>query len=336
MTELATVERSHLPAPPASIVNLHSFKEVCDFAKMIADTEMVPQHFQKNPQAIVVAIQWGVEIGVPPMQALQNIAVINGRPSIWGDLGKAIVQSHPELAGYSETYDPGLKLAQVTIKRRRSNGAEIEITGDFSWQDAVDAKLSGKNTYQQYARDMLMWRAFWRAARGTFADALRGLSGAEESRDMERVKPADAKVMSEAAAELNESLSKKLDEAPDEVKDALLQGEFGEPNEARPDPFDVQRDPLTASELARHNRGTPAEPLPQTSDGPRDKRQKDELIQQCERDLDMLGIQKDAWLNTARELGIRVPDKAASLRGLGVEELRLLQVALAKEVSGDG
>lgn len=324
MAELATVERSILlPATPASIVNLHSFKEVCDFAKMIADTEMVPQHFQKNPQAIVVAIQWGVEIGVPPMQALQNIAVINGRPSIWGDLGKAIVQAHPELAGYSENYNADLKLAQVTIKRQRANGAVIEVTGDFSWQDAIDAKLSGKNTYQQYARDMLMWRAFWRAARATFADALRGLSGAEESRDLETVKPAKVSGVSDAAAELNDSLGKK------EEEEILEQAEIAghEPNEI------LEEMPMKEAPPGPH-RYEPKTTLPDVTYREPAAREKGDLVQQCETHLGMMNIQKGAWLATARELHVDVGEKAASLKGLSVAALTDLEAKLREEVSG--
>lgn len=257
----------------ASIVNLHDFDQVWRFAKMIADTEMVPQHFQKKPHAIIVAIQWGLEIGVPPMQALQNIAVINGRPSIWGDLGKAIVQAHPELAGYSEKYDPDLKVAFVTIKRRRSNGAEIEITGDFSWQDAIDAKLTTKNTYQQYARDMLMWRAFWRAARATFGDALRGLGGAEESRDLETVKPAKVSGISDAAIELNDSLravateekpAPKPEPRDKRVKDGLVkqcETHFDMMSVEEDRRLAIAADYVTVPESAKTIRGLPVEAL---------------------------------------------------------------------------
>ena len=31
----------------------------------------------------MLAVQMGSEVGLRPMQALQNIAVINGRPAVW-------------------------------------------------------------------------------------------------------------------------------------------------------------------------------------------------------------------------------------------------------------
>ena len=59
----------------------------------------MPREFQAKPNNILVAVQWGFEIGLAPMQALQNIAVINGRPSLWGDSLLALVKGHKAFAG---------------------------------------------------------------------------------------------------------------------------------------------------------------------------------------------------------------------------------------------
>jgi hypothetical protein len=50
------------------------------FAKMLAGSSMVPKQFQNRPEDVLVAMQYGVEVGLPPMASLQSIAVINGRP----------------------------------------------------------------------------------------------------------------------------------------------------------------------------------------------------------------------------------------------------------------
>ena len=72
-----------------------NLSEAMEYAKIIASSGMVPKSFQGRPGDVLVAVQMGVELGLPPTQALQNIAVINGRPSLWGDAVLAIVKGSP-------------------------------------------------------------------------------------------------------------------------------------------------------------------------------------------------------------------------------------------------
>ncbi|NVO08257.1 MAG: hypothetical protein HXX19_20995, partial [Rhodoferax sp.] len=62
-----------------------SFSEMMEMSDRLADSSMVPKDYVGKPGNCLVAIQWGMEIGLKPLQAMQNIAVINGRPSLWGD-----------------------------------------------------------------------------------------------------------------------------------------------------------------------------------------------------------------------------------------------------------
>ena len=57
--------------------------EAKDFAAIICKGDMVPQHYKNKPVDTLIAIQWGYEVGLAPMQALQNIAVINGKATVW-------------------------------------------------------------------------------------------------------------------------------------------------------------------------------------------------------------------------------------------------------------
>ena len=45
----------------------------------LSKSGLVPKDFQGKPENVFVAIQWGLELGLAPLQALQSIAVINGR-----------------------------------------------------------------------------------------------------------------------------------------------------------------------------------------------------------------------------------------------------------------
>src|ERR1700675_1712868 len=79
--------------PPTEIFSLkpRTFDEAFRFANLIAESTLIPPEFRKQPANVLVAVQLGMELGVSPMQALQNIYVVNGRPSIFGDLLAAII-----------------------------------------------------------------------------------------------------------------------------------------------------------------------------------------------------------------------------------------------------
>jgi hypothetical protein len=46
-----------------------------------------------------------MELGFMPMQALQSIAVVNGRPSVWGDGFLALIMSSPLYLDHDEYYE---------------------------------------------------------------------------------------------------------------------------------------------------------------------------------------------------------------------------------------
>jgi hypothetical protein len=59
--------------------------ELMEFAEIAARSQFVPKDYRGHPEDILLAVQLGSEVGLRPLQALQNIAVINGRPAVWGD-----------------------------------------------------------------------------------------------------------------------------------------------------------------------------------------------------------------------------------------------------------
>jgi hypothetical protein len=131
----------------------------------------------------MLAIQHGSEVGLSPMQSLQSIAVINGRPTIWGDAALALVQSSPVCEYVREfTEGQGENLTAVCECKRR--GYPAPTVSRFSMADAKRAGLAGKaGPWSQYPERMLALRARGFALRNAFADALRGLITAEEAQD---------------------------------------------------------------------------------------------------------------------------------------------------------
>lgn len=157
--------------------------EAIALSKLIAGSDLAPKDFKGKPANCLIAMQMGAEVGLAPMQSLQNIAVINGRPSLWGDAALGVVQVHPEYEWHKERID-GAGDARVAIFEIKRKGQEPYIT-KFSVADAKKASLWGKaGPWQTYPDRMLQMRARGFGLRDKFADALRGLSIAEEVMDI--------------------------------------------------------------------------------------------------------------------------------------------------------
>ena len=170
-TEIAT-QKQHFSLAPKDL------DEAMRFADMLAGSSIVPKDYIGKPGNCLVAIQWGMELGLQPMQAMQSIAVINGRPSLWGDAMLALVKAHPAFEWIKEECDGNV--ATCTIKRR----GEPEVVQSFSLEEAKRAGLTGKQgPWTQYPKRMLQMRARGFALRDAFPDALRGVVSAEEARD---------------------------------------------------------------------------------------------------------------------------------------------------------
>ena len=159
-----------------------SFDEAWRFASMIANSNMAPKGFAGDPGSVMVAMQMGMELGLSPLASVQNIAVINGRPSLWGDALIAVCQSHQDFLKMSEWLEvDGEEMTAYCRVWRRGYDAH---TASFSKSDATTAGLWGGNVWAKYPKRMLQNRARAFALRDRFADALRGIRSAEEERDI--------------------------------------------------------------------------------------------------------------------------------------------------------
>lgn len=159
-------------------LNPKSLEEAIKFAEVLSKSNIIPKDFAGNPGNILVAVQWGMELGLQPMQAMQSIAVINGRPALWGDAVIGLVRGSP-LCEYIYESDDG-ETAVCRVKRR---GEEEQIR-TFSTEDARQAGLANKSgPWTQYPKRMRQMRARAFALRDVFPDVLRGMPVAEEVQD---------------------------------------------------------------------------------------------------------------------------------------------------------
>jgi hypothetical protein len=162
---------------------LQSVTDAMKFSEMVANSDFAPKDFRGKPASCMLAIQCGAEIGLAPLQSLQSIAVVNGRPSVYGDAALAVCKASAVCEYVIESIegDGEQMVATCTAQRR---GYPQPTVVKFSVSDAKKASLWGKSgPWSQYPRRMLQMRARGFALRDAFPDVLKGLVTAEEAFD---------------------------------------------------------------------------------------------------------------------------------------------------------
>ena len=184
MNEVAT--RQAQPRPPmqaggqvAALVP-QTLEEAFRVSQAIASSGLAPRGMDK-PETIMVAIMAGAELGLAPFQALQSFAVVNGRPTLWGDGLMAVARSQGIKAREWIEGEGDQTVAHCEVTR--PDTGEI-IQRAFSVSDAKKAALWGKaGPWQSYPKRMLQMRARAWALRDGCADMLRGFQVREEVED---------------------------------------------------------------------------------------------------------------------------------------------------------
>lgn len=176
-------------------LQLNSIDDMWRFAQCLLASGMAPRGME-TLEAIVIALECGAEIGLPPMQSIQTIAVINRRPSVYADgmVGLVLGSGLLDNAVFKEWNTGDFPNDDYTAHcrvRRLPDGEPHEQP--FSIADAKKANLWGKQgPWTEYPKRMLVWRARGWAFRTIFADVLKGLQVAEEAMDIPRNGPAVA------------------------------------------------------------------------------------------------------------------------------------------------
>lgn len=157
----------------------------------LCQTAFVPQQFRGKPEEAAAAILYGDEIGFTPTQALQNIYVISGKPSMYARSMVALVLHHGH-----DVWTVEKSAAKVSVAgKRRGSSHVIEET----WTTAR-AQKAGYTNNKKYTTDpeaMLYARAAADVCRQIAPDALAGLAYAVE--ELEVSEPEQTTTMRRAA-----------------------------------------------------------------------------------------------------------------------------------------
>jgi hypothetical protein len=167
----------------SSLLSVENFEHYMNVALQLSKSSLVPKNMIGKPADILLAMEMGLQLGIPMTQAIQDIAVVNGKPTLYGDGLLAAVQGHRDYEWIKEHFNEatGDALAAVCVIKRKNHEARAV---EFSVADAKKASLWGKSgPWSQYPKRMLQMRARGFCIRDVFADALRGIKTEEEVSD---------------------------------------------------------------------------------------------------------------------------------------------------------
>lgn len=186
-----------------------TFDEAMRIASALAKSSMVPACYRNKPDDVFAAMELGSRLGMGAMQSLQNIAPINGKPSVFGDGFLGIIQSFPDYAGHDED-NADTALAQgfgrCKMRRRMRDGSIKEVEQRITVDMAKKAGWWGKaGPWTGTPGRMLQWRARSWSGRDLFADRLCGISSAEEAMDC---------VVDATATVVGDMMPRSTDDAP--------------------------------------------------------------------------------------------------------------------------
>lgn len=187
-----------LAGKPLAAINPTTFDEVTRLAKVAVMAGLAASKEDDEQKAIAkatMAILHGLEVGIPAVQAVQNISIVNGKPMIYGDLLTAVLWSKGFKVKKWVTGEGDARIGNAQIIR--PDGTIIDKS--FSVAQAKKARLwdtrervtrNGKNgqytvdndsPWYRFDERMLEWRAFGFACKDGASDATRGMLVYEEA-----------------------------------------------------------------------------------------------------------------------------------------------------------
>lgn len=163
-----------------------SLDDLIKYAQLIANSKFVPSSFDRKPENVIVAVQLGVSVGLSVAQSLQHIAIINGKPSLYGDAMLALCCKSDAFEWIDEQIENEDKNQQewIAVCKVKRKGYPKAIVSKFSWKQAEIAGLVKKiGPWQTYPERMLKFRARGFALRDAFPDLLNGFISQDEAAD---------------------------------------------------------------------------------------------------------------------------------------------------------
>lgn len=154
-------------------------------AGALCNTDMVPKQYKGKPDDGAAAILYGAELGLNPIQSLQNVMVINGKPGVEARTMVAFLKTK----GYRvETVESSDK--KVTVRGISPDGHEEVST--WTIDRAAQAGYTSNSLYKKIPAQMLYAKAATEVCRKLAPDVLLGIAYSTEELRLEQAVKATA------------------------------------------------------------------------------------------------------------------------------------------------
>lgn len=180
---LAGIETPQMPTVQAGALdNLQQQVAAMDAASRLAtalcSTAMVPKQYQGKPDDGAAAILYGAELGMNPIQSLQNVMVINGKPGVEARTMVALLKTKGYRVETVEQSD-----TKVTVRGVAPDGHEESST--WTIDRAAQAGYTSNALYKKIPAQMLWAKAATEVCRKIAPDVLLGIAYSTEELRLE-------------------------------------------------------------------------------------------------------------------------------------------------------
>jgi hypothetical protein len=163
-----------------------SIEQAWKLAEMLAESSFLPQHLRGKPADIFAICAMGSDLSMSYMQSINNIYVVNGRPSLSADAMVALVLRSGKASYFRCTETTSQKAVYETLR----NGDAEPVALPYTIEQARNSGRMGRSpTWKTDPEDMLRKRASSKLARMVYPDVVGGFVTPEEIADSALPKP---------------------------------------------------------------------------------------------------------------------------------------------------
>lgn len=211
MNDLVPYEQSDTQISVYSDVNLYS--QYLKMAEGLSKTELVPNNYKNKPEACLIALDIARQIGCKnPLFVMQNLYVVQGKPSWSGQYCTAIVRANFTNVQVvwekikNDMDENGCRVVAYDKNGNKCIGSKvtIEMAKKEGWYNKNGSK------WQTMPEQMLQYRAFTFFARVHCPEKLLGLTDEYEESDIKPERSTTTEKLEEKLAEIVEYAEEEI------------------------------------------------------------------------------------------------------------------------------
>lgn len=153
-----------------------TWEEAVQFSKTLSKSNLCPKNYRHRPDDILIAIQMGSEIGLPPLQALHTITMVDGQPCLCGDAALSLVQASGELESIEETVEGNSDDSAVATCAIKRKGMKKMLKRQFSAEEAKQKGIWEQIASLPNPQQGLSMGARALSLKAGFSDVFKGLN----------------------------------------------------------------------------------------------------------------------------------------------------------------